>query len=447
MAPEPTSTPSEGKPTSPPVPSEVATGFTHSQPQVNKAVTDYVAVRPIRFKSLDVFRGLTVAGMILANNPGSWSAMYPPLKHASWHGWTPTDLIFPFFLFAVGNALAFVMTRMASASTQEVLFKILKRTLLIFAIGIFLQMFPFVRWNSDGLMELKTYETMRILGVLQRIALSFGGAALIIWCIGKLVGSALQERYVIITSGFFLVAYWLSCRLLGAPADPYSLEGFIGTKVDRYLLTPNHLYRGEGVPFDPEGLFSTITTIAQVMIGWWVGKLMMRSNKDMALVGTLSLVGIHLIFLAYVWQFEFPLNKKIWSSSFILHTSGLGMLVLAFIVFWLDVPAKKAQNFPKLDAGFRAIASAIFRFFEVFGKNPLFIFVLSGMVVKGLSLVRWKPDGSQSFTSPLPWVYQNFFKWDGVDPRLGSVTYSLCLLTIYWVVVAWMDCRKIYVKV
>ncbi|WP_199195031.1 MULTISPECIES: acyltransferase family protein [Pirellulaceae] len=399
--------------------------------------------KPVRFRSLDVFRGASVALMILVNNPGSWSAMYPPLQHASWHGCTPTDLVFPFFLFAVGNALAFVLEKTRDLPAYQVIWRILQRTVLIFVIGFLLGYFPFVYWNEAGDLAWKALEDRRIMGVLQRIALSYGGAAILIWLLAR--GG--QTKWVLSAATLILVGYWIACWWLGDPADPYSLEGYIGTQIDRDLFGEKHLYHGEGVPFDPEGLLGTIPSIAQVMIGWWVGVTMIRSEKNLALIGRLAIVGVHLLAIAYFWQFLFPLNKKIWTSTFVLHTCGLATLVLAAIVFWLDVPAKQDGSFPRLASASRWVLGGVFRFFEVFGKNPLFIFVFSSLVVKTLAMFRWHPVGSNGWTSTLPWLYQNVFTWEGVDPRLGSFLYSVSLLVVYWLIVAVMDWRKIYVKV
>ena len=405
--------------------------------------TENQVKKPERFRSLDVFRGASVALMILVNNPGTWSAMYPPLQHAKWHGCTPTDLVFPFFLFAVGNALAFVLEKLRDQPTYIVVWKILQRTLLIFLIGLALNYFPAVRWDSDGELAFKSFESLRLLGVLQRIALAYGGGALLVMCLapdGK-------THRLAIAAAMILVAYWGLSWGLGDPADPYSLEGFIGTTIDRAVLGPDHLYHGEGVPFDPEGLFGVISSIAHVMIGWCVGVMMMRSEKTMALVGRLGVVGVHLLLIAYLWQLTFPLNKKIWTSTFVLHTCGLATLALVLIVYWLDVPLRTDGSFPRLTSFARRMLGGLFRAFESFGKNPLFIFVFSAVVVKTLSMFRWHPDGSERWTSTLPWIYSNFFTWEGVDPRLGSFLYSVCLLVIYWLIVAWMDRRKIYIRV
>ena len=193
-----------------------------------------------RYYSLDVFRGATVALMILVNNPGSWGHLFAPLAHAPWHGCTPTDLVFPFFLFAVGNAMAFVMPALESAAPSAVLYKIFKRTLLIFLIGLFLNWSPFIKWSGEEIVfkywvDPKNPESgIRLLGVLQRIALCYGAAALIAY-FGKV-------RWAFFISALILIGYWLLCWF-GNPADPYSLAGWFGTDIDKAILGVPHMYK------------------------------------------------------------------------------------------------------------------------------------------------------------------------------------------------------------
>ena len=203
-----------------------------------------------RYYSLDVFRGATVALMILVNNPGSWANLFSPLAHAPWHGCTPTDLVFPFFLFAVGNAMAFVMPRMETAGTAFFLKKVITRTVLIFAIGLFLNWAPFIKWSGESLVlkywidPANASNGIRIFGVLQRIALCYFFAALLIYFF-KLRGAFLFTTIL-------LLGYWMMC-LLSNPTDPYSLTGWFGTAIDKQLLGEAHMYKGEGLAFDPEG--------------------------------------------------------------------------------------------------------------------------------------------------------------------------------------------------
>jgi predicted acyltransferase len=424
-----------------------------------------------RFVSLDVFRGATVALMILVNNPGTWNAIYPPLAHAPWHGCTPTDLVFPFFLFAVGNALAFVMPALVEGPAPAFWRRVIKRTLLIFLIGLFLNASPFVRWDAAGELAWRNWETLRFMGVLQRIALCFGAAAVVVWLCARLARAAGQPRWAdsgpLWVAAALLLGYWVACATLGASADPYSLSGFFGTAIDTRVLGAAHLYKGEGVPFDPEGLASTPPAIAQVLLGWWAGRLVLQGSAvgvdlsenmpraaagqlGFGLAGTVTrlfLCATGLLVLAYLWQLDFPLNKKIWTSSYVLHTTGLAMMGLALCIYVIDIrrqrPSPSAQ---RMDWGWGWA-----RFFEVFGKNPLFIFVLSGFVPRVLSLLRWQDgngaDGTPLWTSPLPWLYKTVFAPIGTDPRLGSLLFACANLGMYAVLVWWLDKRQIYIRV
>jgi len=384
-----------------------------------------------RFRSLDVFRGASVALMILVNNPGSWSALYPPLAHAPWHGCTATDLVFPFFLFAVGNALAFVMPTLLAGTAAEFWRRVLKRTLLIFAIGLLLNAAPFVRWGDAGELVPRSWDTLRLMGVLQRIALSFGAAAAIVWCLGR--------RGALWATAALLVGYWLVCLALGASGDPYSLQGWFGTAVDRALLGDAHLYQGEGQPFDPEGLASTAPAIAQVLLGWWVGQMIVGGRINSDLIARLFLWSAALLLLGYAWQFMMPLNKKIWTSSYVLHTTALAMMALATLIHLVDIRQRPTE------------LRAWVRFFEVFGKNPLFVFVLSGLVPRVLGLLRWQTGvdalGAPLWTSPLPWIYNTVFAGIGSDPRFGSLLFACANLMLYALLAWWLDRRRLYIRV
>lgn len=380
-----------------------------------------------RYYSLDVFRGATVALMILVNNPGSWSHIFDPLEHAPWHGCTPTDLVFPFFLFAVGNAMAFVMPRLEEAGTAAALKKILTRTVLIFGIGIFLNWAPFIRWQGDELVP-RTFETLRFLGVLQRIALAYCFAALIVYFF--------KIRGAFVFSAFILLLYWFLCLALANGPDPYSLEGFFGTQLDRRLLGENHLYKGEGVPFDPEGLASTLPAIVQVIFGYLAGNYIRQKGKTWEMLSNLFVAGAILIFAGFCWDMVFPINKKIWTSSYVCYTTGLAMMVLAIMIYLIE---------------FKEYRGAWSRFFVVFGKNPLFIFVLSGFLPRVQGLLRWTDhladDGKPVYTTPFAWFYEHLCKPIADKPEIGSLLYALCMITFYWLIVWWLDKRKIYVRV
>ena len=393
-----------------------------------------------RSLALDVFRGATVALMILVNNPGSWAHLYPPLAHAPWHGCTATDLVFPFFLFAVGNALALVMPRLLAATPAGFGASVARRALLIFGLGLLLNAFPFVRWDAAGELVPRDWSRLRVLGVLQRIAIAWALAAVLVRCLRG------RPRPVLGGAAALLLAYWGLCVALGTPGDPYSLEGFFGTPLDRALLGPAHLYQGEGVPFDPEGLASTLPAVAQVLLGWWAGEHLRDGGSGPRQLVRWFIAATLLLALAQVWQLAMPLNKKIWTSPYVLHTTALAMLAMGVLLPALDRPAGAPAG-RWWAGGARALA----RFCEVFGKNPLFIFVLSGLVPRALALLRW-PDaagapGAPAFTSPLPWLYQAWFAGIGTDPRLGSLLFALANLGGYWALARWLDRRGIYFRV
>ena len=374
-----------------------------------------------RFRSLDVFRGATVALMILVNNPGSWSHLYPPVAHAAWHGVTPTDLVFPFFLFAVGNALALVLPRLQQGPAAAFWWKVARRTLLIFLIGLALNAAPFVRWNEAGELVAKDWHTLRLMGVLQRIAQCFGAAAAIVWLGGR--RGALWAAVVL------LLGYWAACLAFGAPGDAYGLQGWFGTGVDKALLGEAHLYRGEGVPFDPEGLASTAPAVAQVLLGWWVGDLVRRSKPDVSLVARLFRWAAPMLALAWIWQLALPLNKKLWTPSYVLHTTALAMMALALLIHVVEIRRRPAEQVGWV------------RFFEVFGRNPLFVFVLSGLIPRFLGLWR-TPEGG-----PMATVYQHVFANIGSDPRLGSLLFACANLACYAALAFWLDRRRLYIRV
>ena len=386
-----------------------------------------------RYYSLDVFRGATVALMILVNNPGSWAHIYGPLEHAPWHGCTPTDLVFPFFLFAVGNAMAFVMPGLEAAGTSAFLKKVLKRTLLIFAIGLFLNWSPFIKWSGESIVfkywvDPQNPESgIRILGVLQRIALCYFFASLIIYF--------LKLRGAFVMAAVILLSYWITCLWMN-PSDPFSISGWFGTAIDMKILGIAHMYKGEGIPFDPEGLMSLFPAIVQVIFGYFAGHYIQQKGKTFEMLSHLFIAGVVLVFAGFCWDTVFPINKKIWTSSYTLYTSGLALLTLGIFIYLLE---------------FRQAKGVWSRFFDVFGKNPLFIFVLSGFLPRVVAMFRWvdhiDPDGKKVYTSAFPWFYEHVCKNISVNLNNGSLLYALCMIAFMWSIVWWMDKKKIYIKV
>ena len=388
-----------------------------------------------RFYSLDVFRGATVCLMILVNNPGNWEHIFPPLEHASWHGLTPTDLVFPFFLFAVGNAMALTMPKLEAAGASTFWKKIIKRTIVIFLIGLFLNWWPFVRWQSDSLNfkhwvdPVSPENGIRILGVLQRIAICYFLASVIVYYF-----KAKQSLYIALS---LLVVYWILC-VLGNPADPYSLSGWFGTDVDKKILGVAHMYKGEGVAFDPEGIMSTIPSTVEVIFGYLIGNYIHRKGKNFEMVSSLFVAGLVMLIVGFCWDMVFPINKKIWTSSFTIYTSGLATITIATMIYVIEL---------------KNIKGWLTRFFDVFGKNALFVFALSAFLPRLLGLIRI-PLNSHSngedkivYTNPWNWLYQKVLVHIPGDPRFGSLVYALCVITFMWAICWWLDRRKIYIKV
>ncbi|MGP1992969.1 acyltransferase family protein [Zobellia laminariae] len=319
-----------------------------------------------RFKALDIFRGLTICLMIIVNTTGDWDFTFAPLLHAKWHGLTPTDLVFPSFLFAVGNAFAFVKTRWENKPLSEVFGKIIKRTFIIFLLGYLLYWIPFMSWTDNGDLTAIPFSETRILGVLQRIALCYFLGAIMIYFLTK--------RQLLIASGIILLGYWILLNVFG----DYTLEGNLVRIVDRFILGDSHLYRGDGIPFDPEGLLSTLPAICNVIAGYLVGKYIIDGGINFEKLSKMLIVGIGLLALAYLWNLTFPINKKLWTSSFTILTIGLDMILLSLLVYSIDY-IKKPINY---------------RFFEVFGKNSLFIYLLSEYLAIGLLFIRVDKDQS-----------------------------------------------------
>lgn len=380
-----------------------------------------------RYYSLDVFRGATVALMILVNNPGSWSYIYAPLEHASWHGCTPTDLVFPFFLFAVGNAMAFTIPRLKQAGTLIFLRKTFKRSTIIFLLGLFLNWSPFIKWENDVLV-FKNWDTIRIMGVLQRISLCY--------LFGSLIVFFSKIRTIPILIGLILLLYWLSFFIFPTSGILYSLEGFWGTPIDLSLLGENHMYKGEGVPFEPEGLVSTIPAIAQVLSGYLTGWHILKKGKSRQMLTQLYLVSIVVIIAGLLWNYSFPMNKKIWTSSYVLFSTGLAIFLLATLIFLIE---------------FKSIGRSAGRFFDVFGKNPLFIFVLSGFLPRLSGLIRipdhYTHENVLIYISPFGWLYQYICKPMSDNLKTGSLIYAIMILAFYWLIAFILDKKKVYIKV
>jgi len=373
-----------------------------------------------RFLALDVFRGLTVCFMIIVNTPGDGATAFAPLLHADWNGFTPTDLVFPSFLFAVGNAMSFSMEKYRALGDGAFFGKVIKRTLLIFLLGYLMYWFPFFT-IEDGHFALKPFSHTRVMGVLQRIALCYFFASLII--------RYFSSRGVMIASIVLLFGYWLLLLAYGMPGDVYGMQTNAGYYLDKFILGENHLYHGEGVAFDPEGILSTLPSIVNVIIGYYAGKFIQQKGKTYETVARLFLAGGVLVCLALIWNTYFPINKKLWSSSFVLLTTGIDLTIIAGLIYLVEI-----QKAGVPEKGWT-------KFFTVFGKNPLFIYLLSELLA--ILLYQINVTRKQSVFS---WINNVFFQRVAPGP-VGSLFFALSFMMLCWSVGLWLDKRKVYIRV
>jgi len=370
--------------------------------------TSTVSTDTNRLVSLDVFRGITIAGMVLVNNPGSWEHIYWPLEHAQWSGWTPTDLVFPFFVFIVGVAipLAFGKRLESGGSTRDLYVKIVKRTLIIFAIGLFLNAFP-----DFGLAEL------RIPGVLQRIAVCYFFASIIFL-------NTKVRTQIAITIGL-LIFYWLVVKLVPAPgyaAGDLTKDGSLPSYVDRVVFG-KHVWAQAKV-YDPEGLLSTIPAIATAMIGVLTGQWLRSEKPRLEKAAGMSVVGAACVAIGWAWNAFFPINKALWTSSYVLFTGGLALQFLALCYWIIDIK------------GYRRWAKP----FEVFGLNAIALYVVADLIAELLGIIK---VGEETLGS---WLYNNVFSsWASpVNASLAfAITFVLVCLGLMWILYR----RRIFLKV
>lgn len=364
-----------------------------------------------RSRALDVMRGLTLALMIVVNMSIDAEHAYAQLLHASWHGLTLTDLVFPSFLFAVGAAMFHALPRYQAQGDAALLAKVLRRSALIFLCGFLLYWFPFVQQGADGQWSLLPLAQARILGVLQRIALAYGCAALLLHFGGR--GVAL---------GFALAALLLNWWVLAACGDD-TLAGNAALKLDRWLLGEAHMYRGEGIAFDPEGLLGTLPATVNVLAGYFAARWLKLQGSGNAALARLAMAGLACIALALAWHGLHPLNKKLWTSSYTVVSIGVDLLALAALVLAVD----------------RARAPRWAYFFEVFGRNTLFIYLLAELAMATLWL--WQPGGEAAMLQAYRLGFQS---WAGDKP--GGLLFALAFMLGCWSVGWAMDRRGLYVR-
>jgi len=369
----------------------------------------------MRLISLDVFRGFAIAGMILVNMV-SLGKPYPFLDHAPWNGCTFADLVFPFFLFIVGMAMTFSLSKYTKDKrpTPSVYWRILRRGAILFALGLLLNGF----WNYD-------FTTIRIMGVLQRIALAYLLAALAIL--------NLPKKGLWILTAILLFGYWAAMMLIPVPdygAGVLTREGNFSAFFDRLIIPTIHLYKGDGYNGmgDPEGLFSTLPAVVTVLAGYFTGNWLGNQTITTRTTTNLALFGIICLLLGWNWGWLFPINKKLWTSSYVLYTYGWALLLFAGCYELIEVREWRRWGKP----------------FEVLGMNAIFIFVASVLGIK--LLVKTHIGAGEQAPSTYDWLSQNFFvSWAG--EMNGAVLFALLTLGFWWLVAYFMYSRRWFFKV
>jgi len=366
---------------------------------------------PSRLLSLDVFRGITIAGMILVNNPGSWNAIYWPLAHAEWHGWTPTDLIFPFFLFIVGVSMALSFSgRAKRGNSRGALMKHAAiRSILIFLVGFSMAAIPYFRFG-----------TIRIPGVLQRIAVCYLFASLAYLYVPK------RGRVALVC--LLLFGYWALMALVPVPgygAGRLDVEGNLAAYLDRQLLL-GHLWKPT---WDPEGPLSTLPAIATAILGTFLGDFFLRRRSPQEAVRHMLVWGIGGLAAGQIWNFAFPINKNLWTSSYVVFTAGFALILLAICYWLVDVK------------GWRGWAAP----FLWYGMNPLALFVFSGMLAKMMGIWRVTTAAGES-VAVKTYIYRDFFEPLG-EAKIASLLFALAYVA-FWLAIAWvLYRRKIFIKI
>ena len=399
-----------------------------------------------RILALDILRGITIAGMIMVNNPGSWGSIYAPLAHAEWLGLTPTDLVFPFFMFIMGISTYISLRKYDFAYSHNTLVKIIRRTIVIFAIGLAIGWFSRLCYGlagSDSALPLgqrildaaNSFSNMRILGVMQRLALSY--------CAVSIIAITVKHVRIPYIIAGILVVYGVVLLLFHGLE--FSLENVIYV-VDHALFGDVHLYKdtvsslvssvtegdmridtfqSQRLPIDPEGLLSTLPAIAHVLIGFLCGKIIVNVKDNEKRVLKFFLIGTILTFLGFLLSYGMPISKKIWSPTFVLVTCGLGASLLALLIYIIDIKGYKKWT----------------KFFESFGVNPLFMYVLGGVLGILFNTVKF---GGHSIHSL---IYSDFLVPLLSDKTLASLIYALIFIAINWSIGYILYKKKIYIKI
>ena len=402
-------------------------------------------VKSTRYVALDVLRGMTVAGMILVNNPGSWSHIFPPLAHAKWAGCTPTDLVFPFFLFVVGAAMAFSFAKYNEGLNAASLKKLLTRGALIFLVGFLLNWFPFYPTSPKADLSfwdnfVYRLEHVRIIGVLQRIAMCYIlGGLLALWL--------RSTKKIIIAMGALMGLHWLILYLIGdssaelanGAAGAFSLAGQGADDIDIAIFGTTHIYKGFGIPFDPEGVLGSLSGACTVLLGFLLGNMIRTNSNKMEVVAKLYTTGLVCLGAGLVWSICYPIIKALWTGSYVLYAGGWAAILLAFFIYLIDIKGKEKMFTP----------------FKALGMNPLFAFVMAALFAKILgSIIKWTSsvilaDGSvqEKSWSVLSWFYNNVcVAIVGENNQVSSLIFALVYVAVFTAMAMFLYRKKIVIK-
>lgn len=374
-----------------------------------------------RLLSLDILRGIAIAGMILVNNPGSWRYIYQPLRHADWHGLTPTDLAFPFFMFIMGISTFLSLRKYNFQASKVSVWKIVKRTFVIFLIGLILNWFGQLSWHlgtGQSFLNAAThFESFRFAGVLQRLALAYGFAAMF--------SLFFNSKQLIGVIGSLLIGYFLI--LFFGNGFEKSEQNIISI-VDKAIWGTARIYKDGGIALDAEGILNTLPCIAHVLIGFLFGKMIVETKDDHKRVEKLLIWGTILAFAGLLLQYGCPINKKIWSPTFVFITTGFAAQLLGILIWIIDINHKVTWS----------------RVFHSFGVNPLFIYVFAAVLSNLLDSI--KVVNANETISIKGYIYSVLIQpWAG--NYFGSLLFALFFVFICWIVGYVLYKRNIYIKI
>lgn len=379
-----------------------------------------------RLLSLDILRGITIVGMLLVNNPGSWSHLYTPLGHAEWIGITPTDLVFPFFMFVMGVSMYFSLRKFNFKLSGSVMLKICRRTIVLFLIGWLVQWFGmWLRglYDPESHFLDRMFGDLRILGVFQRLAL--------VYFFGSMIAVLFKSKFIPWIIGLILVAY---AFILGfGNGYEFSLDNIL-SRVDLAVLGENHMYHehafGEKLALDPEGILSTLPCIAHVLIGFMMGKCINTIHDNHKRIVEIAVWGGVMLLVGWLLQYGIPCCKKAWTSSYVLITCGMASCILAMLIYAIDIKGHKRWC----------------RFFQAFGVNPLFCYLVGTILAIAFGAVRFGTNGDGDPITIHSLIYDG---WSAVTttPEAASCLYAITFVLITWCFGYFLYKKKIYIKI